>query len=99
MKPAVAYEPLRSAAAVGVTPLRYLTQLSQAISPTHFAVGMAKALVFAALIGLAGCRAGMAAGRSSAAVGEATTAAVVTAVVYLIIADAAINILCQQLGV
>ncbi|MEM9314120.1 MAG: ABC transporter permease [Pseudomonadota bacterium] len=87
------------AGGMGVTPLQYLTQLSQAISPTHFAVGMAKALVFAVLIALAGCRAGIAAGRSSAAVGEATTAAVVTAVVYLIIADAAINILCQQLGV
>ncbi|MEO1079631.1 MAG: ABC transporter permease [Pseudomonadota bacterium] len=87
------------AGGMGVTPLQYLTQLSQAISPTHFAVGMAKALVFAALIAVAGCRAGMAAGRSSAAVGEATTAAVVTAVVYLIIADAAINIICQQLGV
>ena len=31
--------------------------------------------------------------------GRATTDAVVTAVVYLIIADAAINILCQQLGI
>ncbi|MEE4279610.1 MAG: ABC transporter permease [Halieaceae bacterium] len=87
------------AGGMGVSPLQYLTQLEQAIAPAHFLVGMLKAVVFAALIAIAGCRAGMGAGRSSAAVGEATTEAVVTAVVYLIIADAAINILCQELGV
>ncbi|MDH5171846.1 MAG: ABC transporter permease, partial [Gammaproteobacteria bacterium] len=38
-------------------------------------------------------------GRSSAAVGQAATEAVVTAIVYLIVADAAINILCQQLHI
>ena len=60
---------------------------------------MGKSLVFAMLIAVAGCRAGMSAGRNSAAVGQATTEAVVTSVVYLIIADAAINILCQELEI
>ena len=87
------------AGSMGVTPLQYLTQLSTALSVTHFFVGFGKALLFALLISLAGCRAGMQAGRSSEAVGRATTEAVVTAVVYLIVADAAVNILCQQLGV
>jgi phospholipid/cholesterol/gamma-HCH transport system permease protein len=32
-------------------------------------------------------------------VGQAATEAVVTAIVYLIVADAAINILCQQLHI
>ena len=76
-----------------------MTQLQGAIAPVHFLVGLFKALLFAGLIALAGCRAGMQAGRSSEAVGRATTEAVVTAVVYLIVADAAVNILFQQLGI
>ena len=87
------------AGGMGVTPLQYLSQLEGAFSFTHLGIGLVKAVVFAALIAIAGCRAGMSAERSSAAVGRATTDAVVTAVVYLIIADAAINILCQQLGI
>ncbi|MFK7830837.1 MAG: ABC transporter permease [Congregibacter sp.] len=86
------------AGGLGVTPLQYISQLQQAVSVPHFLVGLVKALVFATLIAVAGCRAGMGAGRNSAAVGQATTEAVVTSVVYLIIADAAINILCQQAG-
>jgi phospholipid/cholesterol/gamma-HCH transport system permease protein len=87
------------AGGMGVTPLQYFNQLALSLSFTHFGVGMVKALVFALLIAIAGCRAGISSGRSSAAVGQATTEAVVTSVVYLIIADAAINILCQQLGI
>jgi len=86
------------AGGMGVTPLQYLSQIESAVSLNHFLVGMAKSLVFAVLIAIAGCRAGISAGRSSAAVGSATTEAVVTSVVYLIVADAAINILCQQLS-
>lgn len=87
------------AGGMGVTPLQYISQLSSAITITHFMVGIVKGLIFAALIATAGCRAGMNAGRNSEAVGRATTEAVVTAVVYLIVADAAINILCQLLGI
>lgn len=87
------------AGGMGVTPLQYMSQLQGALAPTHFFIGIAKAFVFALLIAIAGCRAGMQAGRSSEGVGKATTEAVVTSVVYLIVADAAINILCQQLGI
>jgi len=86
------------AGGMGVTPLQYLSQLEGAVALNHFLIGMTKAVVFAVLIAIAGCRAGISAGRSSAAVGKATTEAVVTSVVYLIVADAAINILCQQLS-
>lgn len=86
------------AGGMGVTPLQYLSQLQTAVALNHFLVGMGKAIVFAVLIAIAGCRAGISAGRSSAAVGTATTEAVVTSVVYLIVADAGINILCEQLS-
>ncbi|HKK23962.1 MAG TPA: ABC transporter permease, partial [Pseudohaliea sp.] len=87
------------AGGMGISALQYLSQLESAFSFTHAAVGLVKSLLFAFLIGLAGCRAGMGAGRNAAAVGRATTEAVVTAIVYLIVADAGMNILCQQLGI
>ena len=62
-------------------------------------VGLIKSVVFGLLIAVAGCRSGINSGRSSAAVGQAATEAVVTAVVYLIVADAAINIIFQQLDI
>jgi len=87
------------AGGMGVTPLQYVNQVSTSLSVTHFSVGLVKAAIFALLIAIAGCRAGMTSGRSSAAVGRATTDAVVTALIYLIVADAAINIICQQLQI
>ena len=63
------------------------------------ATGVFKSFVFALLIAMAGCRAGLECGRSSAAVGQATTRAVVTALIYLIVADAGLNILFFHLGV
>jgi phospholipid/cholesterol/gamma-HCH transport system permease protein len=85
------------AGSMGITPVLYIMQGQTALSFSHVAVGMLKSLVFATLIAVAGCRAGINSGRSSAAVGQAATNAVVTALVYLIVADAAINIIFQQL--
>jgi len=87
------------AGGMGISALQYLSELETAFYFTDAAVGLVKSLLFAFLIALAGCRAGLGAGRNAAAVGRATTEAVVTAIVYLIVADAGMNILCQQLGV
>jgi phospholipid/cholesterol/gamma-HCH transport system permease protein len=87
------------AGGMGISPLQYISQTENALAINHLAVGLVKSLVFAVLIAVAGCRAGINSGRSSAAVGDAATAAVVTAIVYLIVADAGINILCQQLRI
>ena len=87
------------ASGLGITPLQYIKEAETAVSATHIGVGMFKSLVFATLIAIAGCRSGINSGRSSAAVGQAATEAVVTAIVYLIVADAAINIIFQQLDI
>ncbi|EED36712.1 ABC transporter permease protein [Luminiphilus syltensis NOR5-1B] len=84
---------------LGITPLQYWTQAQTSLGLDHLLVGLSKALLFGALIGIAGCRAGMQSGRSSEGVGKATTTAVVVALVYLILADAAVNLLCQLLGI
>ena len=87
------------AGSLGVSPIQYIVQGEAALSFIDVAVGLLKALVFAILIAVAGCRAGINSGRSSAAVGQAATNAVVTALIYLIVADAAINIIFQQLSI
>jgi phospholipid/cholesterol/gamma-HCH transport system permease protein len=86
------------ASGMGISPIMYLNESEAAISYTHISVGLVKSVVFGILIAIAGCRAGINSGRSSAAVGQAATKAVVTAIVYLIVADASINIIFQQLG-
>lgn len=85
------------AAGMGISPTQYLLEADTVITFTHINVGILKSMIFATLIAIAGCQAGINSGRSSAAVGQAATKAVVTAIVYLIIADASINIIFQQL--
>jgi phospholipid/cholesterol/gamma-HCH transport system permease protein len=87
------------AGGMGITPLMYIAEGESSLHFDHLFVGLVKSVVFAILIAVAGCRSGINCGRSSAAVGQAATEAVVTALVYLIVADAAINIICQQVGI
>ncbi|MAT93842.1 MAG: hypothetical protein CME59_14720 [Halioglobus sp.] len=86
------------AGGMGISPVVYINQGLGAMTLAHLSVGVLKSFLFAALIAVAGCRAGINSGRSSAAVGQAATDAVVTAIVYLIVADAAVNIIFQQVG-
>lgn len=78
---------------------QYIAQTRDAIDGVDVLTGLFKSLVFAVLIAIAGCKAGIQSGRDSAAVGEATTKAVVTALVYLVIADAALNIIYDKMGI
>ena len=82
-----------------VTLIQFISEARDAVDLGDIGSGLFKSLVFGALIAVAGCRAGLASGRSSAAVGEATTSAVVHAIVYLVVADAAFNILYSELGI
>ncbi len=78
---------------------QYLNETRNAVTLAHIMTGEAKAVAFGVVIAVAGCHAGMRCGRSSEAVGKATTRAVVSAIVWLIVADAAFNILYQRLGI
>jgi phospholipid/cholesterol/gamma-HCH transport system permease protein len=86
------------AAGMDIAPIQYLHQVREAIGWDDIFSGLVKSLVFAVLIGIAGCQAGMQCGRNSAAVGQATTRAVVTAIVYLVVADSLMNIIFDKLG-
>ncbi|CAM3450357.1 MlaE family ABC transporter permease [Parendozoicomonas haliclonae] len=82
-----------------MTPRLYIAQLIQSFGVVDMAVGCFKGLVFGVLIVLSGCQAGMSCGGSSAAVGQATTRAVVMAIVLFVVADAGINILFFHMGI
>lgn len=82
----------------GISPWDYLQRSVQALTPAHVAIGLFKGTVYAALVAMAGCRQGLAAGRSAQAVGQATTAAVVQAIVWIVVAASVLTILFQRLG-
>lgn len=65
----------------GVTPLEYVYASMQALTLPHVVVGLIKGTTYSVLVALAGCLQGMSAGRSAQAVGDATTASVVQAIV------------------
>lgn len=71
----------------------YLLQTREALNLNHFTVGLIKSVVFGVLVALSGCLRGMQCGRSSSAVGVATTSAVVTAIVCIVVSDAVLTVI------
>jgi len=79
--------------------VQYFTQTQETLDLANISLGIAKAGIYAIIIALSGCMRGMQSGRSSAAVGEATTSAVVTAIVGIIVTDGIFAVLCNVLGI
>ena len=84
--------------AYGVTSAEYWHQCLRALSFTHVWIGLVKGMLYVALLALAGCLEGLHAGRSAQAVGQATTAAVVKALVWVVAAAAGTTIVFTNLG-
>jgi phospholipid/cholesterol/gamma-HCH transport system permease protein len=89
---------------VGLTTLdlglvQYVEETRAALSVQHFAAGLFKGSVYGVIVALAGCLRGMQCGRSAAAVGEATTSAVVMAIVFIIVACGSITVVYDVLGI
>jgi phospholipid/cholesterol/gamma-HCH transport system permease protein len=76
----------------------YLSQVRNRIDFEDFGVGLFKCAVFAVLVAVAGCMRGLQCQRSSAGVGLATTSAVVTGIVFIIVADAVLTLLITTLN-
>ena len=76
-------------AAVGIPPALYWHQTLESISLVTASLGVFKSFFFGAVIALSGCMQGMNSGGSSAAVGRATTRAVVISITAIIVLDSA----------
>jgi phospholipid/cholesterol/gamma-HCH transport system permease protein len=84
---------------IGLTFPQFLEQLSVAVTPTMFWVGMVKAPVFAFVIAMVGCFEGLRVTGSAESVGRLTTKSVVESIFLVIVLDAVFSILFSILGV
>ncbi len=84
---------------LNLSPEEYISATIQYVSFDQLVIGLVYGTTFGIIIAIAGCYQGIRCGRSAAAVGQATTAAVVTSIVGIIVATAIITIICNVLGV
>ena len=78
---------------LGLSPVEFMNQAVKSLKLYYCVQGLTKSAVFGVLIGFAGCLRGMECGRSAMAVGEATTSAVVTSIVFIVVSDSILTIL------
>jgi len=84
---------------LGISALTYARETIDAISLGDIVGGVFKASVYGALVAFSGCLRGMESGDSSSAVGEATTSAVVTGIVFIIAASGLFSVIFYVLGI
>ncbi|AWI08220.1 MlaE family ABC transporter permease [Ereboglobus luteus] len=81
-----------------ISPSAYWIQMQSALDMSDITTGLIKAVTYGIIIGVAGCLRGLQARRDSAGVGNAATSAVVTAMLYIIVACAIYAVLFNILG-
>ena len=84
---------------LGVSPSMFQVRLIADTSVNHVIVGLSKAPVFAVIIGIIGCHAGMNVGKDAESLGQMTSTAVVNAIFAVIVADAMFSIFFAQVGI
>jgi phospholipid/cholesterol/gamma-HCH transport system permease protein len=87
---------------VGVTMLdlgtvEYFRQTQSSLPLRHVVIGLAKGVLFGVVVALTGCYYGIRCGRSAAAVGDATTRAVVMGIVLVVVVDAVATVFLHLL--
>ena len=84
---------------LGISPSMFRTRLIEGTDVGHVFVGLVKAPVFALIIGVVGCQAGMQVKGNAESLGRMTSNAVVTAIFAVIVADALFSIFFAQIGI
>jgi phospholipid/cholesterol/gamma-HCH transport system permease protein len=77
----------------------FFTQSAKAIYPATAVGGLFKSVVYGILIGLTGCYQGIRCGGSAAAVGEATTAAVVDGIILVVVTCGLFALVFNVIGI
>jgi phospholipid/cholesterol/gamma-HCH transport system permease protein len=80
-----------------VSPVLYLDRTVAAIRLSAFLLGVFKGGFFGVIVALTGCLRGMQCGTNAAAVGQATTSAVVTGITWIIASDGIFAVICSAL--
>ena len=90
---------LVGATMLDLTPSAYFDRTFLSLAGNHLSLGITKAVVFGALVALAGCYCGLNAQRNAAGVGMATTKAVVVSIVGVILLDALFAVCANALDI
>ena len=83
---------------LGISPAMFMTRLVEGELISHLTVGMVKAPVFALIIGVVGCHAGMQVESNAESLSQQTSKSVVTAIFAVIVADALFSVFFAELG-
>ena len=79
--------------------VQYLSETRTSVTAGDISIGLVKSAVFGFIIAACGCVQGLNCGQDAAAVGLATTRAVVTSITLIVIADAVFAVLCEMLKI
>ena len=82
-----------------VAPVLYLDRTVESIRLSAFLLGVFKGGFFGVIVALTGCLRGMQCGTNAAAVGQATTSAVVTGITWIIASDGIFAVICSALHI
>ncbi len=77
----------------------YIFATKRSLSAANIWIGLAHGTLFGVVIAICGCYNGIRCGRSALAVGVATTAAVVSSIVSIILVTAFVTVVCDFIGV
>ena len=83
---------------MGLSYSQYIIQITGAVDLPNLSVGLIKSFVFGLIVAATGCLRGIQCGNSSAAVGLATTRAVVSGITCMVIADAIFAVIFNRIG-
>jgi phospholipid/cholesterol/gamma-HCH transport system permease protein len=82
-----------------IPPGVFIRRVHAVLGTVQFAIGLAKAPVFALFIGLIACRMGILTERDARSIGNNTTSTVVQCIVWVLVLDAGFAVLFQQMGI
>ena len=88
-----------SMAMLDLSPTQFVHGLLTAVELPDTLLGVFKATIYGAIVGMAGCMKGLQAGSDAGAVGRATTSAVVIGITFIIVANAVIDWLAALLQI
>jgi phospholipid/cholesterol/gamma-HCH transport system permease protein len=80
-----------------ITPATFVDRVQDSLAARHYAIGLAKAPVFALFIAVIGCSMGFTVSRDTRSIGINTTSTVVQSIVAVILLDALFAVLFQEL--
>jgi phospholipid/cholesterol/gamma-HCH transport system permease protein len=81
-----------------IPPQAYWVEMLTIVDMSDVMVGVIKSIVFGLIVGLSGCLRGLEAANNAEGVGKAATSAVVTAILFIIVADAVFAVVFHAIG-